>query len=258
MVYLLQYKNMKNDSIVVFTDGSSRGNPGPGGWGAVIVDNNTGKVWELGGREDNTTNNRMEMTAAKEALAFIESRKIEGTIEIHTDSAYLLGGVTGWVFGWEKNGWKTSTGDPVLNQDIWKELGALNFRLKSKRTVNWEKVSGHSGLRGNERVDEIATSSADNEQVLLFTGSVFEYMKLIGGGMFDVNPETATKKSSSSKKAYSYVSMVNGKIEIDHDWDTCKKRVHGESNARYKKVVSAEEERSLIAEWKALGLSDIR
>ena len=80
----------------------------------------------------------------------------------------------------------------------------------------------------------------------------------VGGGMFDVNPETATKKSSSSKKAYSYVSMVNGKIEIDHDWDTCKKRVHGESNARYKKVVSAEEERSLIAEWKALGLSDIR
>ena len=79
-----------------------------------------------------------------------------------------------------------------------------------------------------------------------------------GVGMFDVNPETATKKSSSSKKAYSYVSMVNGKIEIDHDWDTCKKRVHGESNARYKKVVSAEEERSLIAEWKALGLSDTR
>ena len=241
---------MKNDTIVIFTDGSSRGNPGPGGWGAVLVDNNGGKVYELGGREDNTTNNRMEMMAAREALSFIETRKLEGDIEIHTDSAYLLNGITGWVFGWEKNGWKTQTGEPVLNQDLWKELGAFNFRLKFKRSVSWEKVSGHSGLRGNERVDEIATKKADGEQVLLFTGGVFEYMKFIGGGMFDVTSEKATKKKSSSQKAHSYVSLIGGKIFIDKEWSACEKRVKGISGARFKKVVSQEDEDSLVREWK--------
>ena len=242
---------MKNDVIVVFTDGSSRGNPGPGGWGAVVVDNVSGKVWELGGKEDPTTNNRMEMMAAREALSFIESRKLVGDIEIHTDSAYLLNGITGWVFGWEKNGWKTKTGEDVLNQDLWKDIGALNFRLKSKRSVNWEKVSGHSGLRGNERVDEIATKMADGEQATLFVGGVFEYMKFMGGGMFDVSGDSSPKKkSSSSKKAYSYVSMVDGKIEVDKDWATCEKRVKGKSNTRFKKVASKEEEDSLISEWK--------
>ena len=243
---------MKNDTITIFTDGSSRGNPGPGGWGAIVIDNKIGKIWELGGKEDPTTNNRMEMMAAREALAFIESRKIEGDIEIHTDSAYLLNGITLWVFGWEKNGWKTKTDDPVLNQDLWKEISASTFRLKSKRTVFWKKVDGHSGLRGNERVDEIATMKADGEQVLLFSGSISNYEKLIGGNIFDVSPEKATtkKKSSSSKKAYSYVSMVNGKIEVHKDWATCEKRVKGKSNTRFKKVGTTEEEDSLIAEWK--------
>ena len=245
---------MKNDTIVIFTDGASRGNPGAGGWGAVLVDNHGGKVYELGGREDNTTNNRMEMMAAREALSFIETRKLEGDIEIHTDSAYLLNGITGWVFGWEKNGWKTKTGEAVLNQDLWKELGALTFRLKLKHSINWEKVSGHSGLRGNERVDEIATKTADGEQVLLFTGGVFEYVKFMGGGMFDVSAEKATKKSGlsgSNKKAFSYVSMVGGEIFVDKDWATCEKRVKGKSGVRFKKAVSQDDEDSLIKEWKS-------
>ncbi len=245
-------ENMKNGLIVVFTDGSSRGNPGKGGWGAVVVDNNDGKVYELGGHEDNTTNNRMEMMAAREALSFIESRKIEGDVEIHTDSAYLLNGITGWVFGWEKNGWKTKTGEDVLNQDLWKELGALSFRLKLKKSISWEKVSGHSGLRGNERVDEIATKKADGESILLFVGDVFEYIKLIGGSMFDVSPENATKKSSSSKKAHSYVSMIEGEVKIHKDWESCEARVKGKSNAKFKKVGSQEEEDALVVEWKSL------
>ena len=247
---------MKNDTITVFTDGSSRGNPGPGGWGTIIIDNKIGKVWELGGKEENTTNNRMEMMAVQEALAFIEKRKIEGNIEIHTDSAYLLNGITGWVFGWEKNCWKTKTGEAVLNQDLWKEISAANFRLKLKRKVDWKKVDGHSGLRGNERVDKIATMKADGEQVLLFSGSLSNYEKLVGGNIFDVSSDPsassgrAKKKSSSSKKAYSYVSMVNGKIEVCKDWATCEKRVKGKSGVKFKKVGSKEEEDSLIEEWR--------
>ena len=244
---------MKNDTIVVFTDGASRGNPGAGGWGALLIDNNLNKVWELGGREDNTTNNRMEMMAACEALLSIEKIKIEGSIEVHTDSAYLLNGITGWVFGWEKNGWKTKTGEPVLNQDLWKEISSVCVRLKQKHSIDWKKVSGHSGLRGNERVDEIATMKADGEKIALFIGGLSEYEKMLGGDIFDVTSEKAKpkkKSSSSGKKAYSYVSLVGGHVFADADWTTCEKRVKGKPKTKFKKVFSKDEEVSLIAEWK--------
>ena len=235
--------------IIVFTDGSSRGNPGPGGWGAVVVDM-TGKVVELGGREDHTTNNRMELMAAKEALTYIESKKLTGSIAIHTDSAYLLNGVTGWIHGWEKNGWKTKTGDDVLNQDIWKELGMQTFRLKNR--IEWVKVSGHSGHRGNDRVDAIATAAADKTLQVLFRGDISQYEKLIEGSLFD---ETGTGKAPSKSKprnkgvAYSYVSSLDGKVQVHKTWAECEARVKGKSGVRYKKVFSKDEEASLVAEW---------
>ncbi len=240
--------------IIVFTDGSSRGNPGPGGWGAVVLEQKgaTGEVCELGGGENNTTNNRMEISAAIGALAFIESKKIVGEIEVHTDSMYLLNGVTGWMYGWEKNGWKTKTGDPVLNQDLWQEIGGLVFRLKQKCQIEWTKVSGHSGLLGNERVDEIATNFADHIQMDLFFGKLADYKKLIGGSLFDkdenASNEKKVKKERNSKPAYSYVSMINGMIAIHKTWAECEARVKGK-NAKFKKVFSKDEEVSLIEEW---------
>lgn len=253
---------MKKDTITVFTDGSSRGNPGPGGWAAVILAQNFGgqggKVWELGGREEHTTNNRMEMTAAQEALRFIENHKLEGAIEIHTDSAYLLQGVTGWMYGWEKNGWKTKDGSDVSNQDLWKEIGALVFRLKMKHQIDWIKVSGHSGLRGNERVDEICTNEADHVQQEFFDGSLSDYEKMIGGGVFDVDESAALekkdKKSKSSKPAYSYVSMIGGLIQLHKTWPECEARVKGKKGAKYQKVFSKEQEEALIQEWTDLTL----
>lgn len=242
---------MKKDTIIVFTDGASRGNPGPGGWGTVVIDA-TGKVTELGGREELTTNNRMELSAAKEALAFIEKRKLEGPIEIHTDSAYLLQGVTGWMYGWEKNGWKTKTGEDVLNQDIWKELGALTFRMKLKHEIEWKKVSGHSGLLGNERADVIATNAADKTQQLLFVGALATYETMIGGTVFDNNGEGETKKKKSSSKsgpAYSYVSKVGSLIMVHKTWPECEARVKGKSGVKFKKVFSKDEEASLVKEW---------
>lgn len=174
-------------SILIYTDGSSRGNPGPGGWGTLVVCD--GKVWELGGREDETTNNRMELKAFIEALNFIEKRKLgidesnnENRREIifHIDSAYVIGGVTAWMYSWEKNGWKTANKDAVLNQDLWKEILPLMFRLKQKHTMKFEKVKGHSGHSGNERADTLATSFADDTRPILFTGSLVNYEKLIG------------------------------------------------------------------------------
>lgn len=250
--------------IIVFTDGSSRGNPGPGGWGAVVIyEVNDDKlkakslklqaVHELGGREDHTTNNRMELSAALSALAFIEKRKIEGNIEIHTDSAYLLQGVTGWMYGWEKNGWKTKNGEDVLNQDIWKEIGAIVFRLKQKREIDWKKISGHTGHRGNERADVIATNAADQTQQILFIGSLSDYETMIGGSVFEGTDENlvAKKKSTGGKSgpAYSYVSLVGGLIAVHKTWPECEARVRGKHSVKFKKVFSADEETALIKEW---------
>ncbi len=265
---------MKKGTITVFTDGSSRGNPGPGGWGALIIypvndEANTKhqipntKVTELGGREEHTTNNRMELMAAQQALSFIETRKIEGRpnssngersrIEIYTDSAYLLQGVIGWMYGWEKNGWKTKTGEDVLNQDIWKEIAALVFRLKLKHEIDWVKVEGHSGLRGNERVDEICTNAADQKQQILFVGSLDSYEKYIGGGVFDADPELKNLKPKTKHQkpgsAYSYVSMIGGLIQTHKTWPECEARVKGKKGAKYQKVFSKEEENNLIGEW---------
>ena len=148
---------MKKDEIVIYTDGSSLGNPGPGGWGSVVAYD--GKVVELGGREKESTNNRMEITAAIEALRLVQERKVKGKlINVHTDSAYLLNGITVWIFSWMKNNWRTASKDPVLNRDLWEELFKLTFDLKHKYKIEWIKVAGHSGVKLNERCDVIATS----------------------------------------------------------------------------------------------------
>lgn len=244
--------------ITIFTDGSSRGNPGKGGWGALIVigdsefriNDGSTKVVEIGGREDNTTNNRMELTAIKEALTYVETRKIPSDIKLHTDSTYAMNGLIGWMYSWEKNGWKTKTNDEVLNQDIWKELLGLMFRLKQTRTVDIVKVEGHAGVVANERVDEIATKYADGEQVLLFVGGLDAYIRLVGADIFSlVATQIKVKSKSSSAKAYSYVSLVDGKIHLDKTWADCEKRVKGRKGVKYKKSISADDEKKIISEF---------
>lgn len=143
-------------NLEIYTDGSSLGNPGPGGWGAVIIDGQK-IIKELGGGEKNTTNNRMELTGAIEALKYLMKSDFTRCI-IHTDSTYVLGGVTSWVENWEKNGWRTANKKPVLNKELWQELIALSRELEGK--ISWQKVKGHSGHIHNDRADEIATNYA--------------------------------------------------------------------------------------------------
>lgn len=146
---------MEKKIIEIYTDGSSLGNPGPGGWGTVITLD--GKVFhELGGCEKHTTNNRMELMAVIEALKYINQEHQNGDIIIHADSAYVLGGVGGWIANWEKNGWRTANRKEVMNQDLWKELKALITIFEGN--LKWQKVKGHSGHVHNDRADEIATS----------------------------------------------------------------------------------------------------
>ncbi|MCU0541257.1 MAG: ribonuclease HI [Oscillatoriaceae cyanobacterium Prado104] len=140
----------------LYTDGACSGNPGPGGWGAVVCFAD-GNCHELGGGEPLTTNNRMEMQAAVAALEFLANSGQTEPVILYTDSEYLKNGITKWIKGWKNKGWKTSTGKDVVNQDLWHLLDKLNCRQ-----VKWEHVRGHSGDFYNERCDEIARSFSRN------------------------------------------------------------------------------------------------
>ena len=133
--------------VVIFTDGACSGNPGPGGWGAILSTGGTAK--ELCGGEPDTTNNRMELTAAIKAL---EALSRPCAVDVHTDSQYVKGGVTGWIHGWKKRGWLTADRKPVKNIDLWQQLDAAAQRHK----VEWHWVSGHAGHDLNERADVLA------------------------------------------------------------------------------------------------------
>ncbi len=155
-----------NSKIEIYTDGSSLGNPGRGGWGVVVVQNKK-IIKDFGGFVKETTNNRMELTAVIEALKFFSTQPNllkNKKIEIYTDSTYVLGGITSWINNWEKNGWKTAGKKPVLNQDLWKKLIILSRKLEDK--LSWQKVKGHSGHIYNDRADEIATTFAEKQNKL--------------------------------------------------------------------------------------------
>ncbi len=137
--------------IEVFTDGACLGNPGPGGWGVLIIE--AGEERELNGGEPDTTNNRMEMYAAIRAL---EETPSDEKIVLFTDSQYVKNGITSWIHGWKKKGWKNAAKQPVKNRDLWEKLDALT----ANRDIEWRWVKGHNGHPENERVDELARQGA--------------------------------------------------------------------------------------------------
>jgi len=138
--------------VEIYTDGACRGNPGPGGWGALLRMGE--KERELSGGEPLTTNNRMELTAAIKAL---EALKRPCRVQLHTDSVYVRDGITKWIHGWRRNGWKTSDKKPVKNAELWQEL----LDAAAPHRVEWRWVKGHSGHPENDRVDALACAEAD-------------------------------------------------------------------------------------------------
>ena len=179
---------MKN-KIIIFTDGASKGNPGPGGWGAIVINlkvskveskNPEGEVIELGGREEQTTNNRMELTGAIKALE--ASGTEEADIVVYTDSKYVIGGMTGWIKNWQKNNWRTAAKKEVLNRDLWERLNAA----AEGKNITWTYVGGHVGVAGNERGDEIASGLALGEKITLYQGPLAGYrVKILDLGVYD-------------------------------------------------------------------------
>lgn len=253
------------NSIIIFTDGASKGNPGPGGWAAVVVGSPSlartgaskgeGEVTELGGSEKETTNNRMELTAVIEAIAFLEIETSDvdfspQPINVYTDSSYVLKGAQSWLKGWLKNDWKTKAKDEVLNKDLWQRLAVV---MEGKE-IAWHLVKGHVGIAGNEQCDKIATAFADGRNPKLYSGLLSDYpVKNILEIKHDISEhkKRSASKSRSRATAYSYISKVDGKIEIHKTWAETEKRVKGAKGALYKKALSSEEEAEIVSDFES-------
>jgi len=141
-----------SDAVELFTDGACKGNPGPGGWGALL--RFKGREKELSGGEPHTTNNRMELMAAIEGLNAI-TRPCR--VILSTDSNYVKDGITKWIFGWQRNGWRTADKKPVKNADLWQAL----LEATKRHTIEWQWVKGHAGHPENERADQLASAAAE-------------------------------------------------------------------------------------------------
>ena len=242
------------DRTTVFTDGAAKGNPGPGGWGAIIVTTD-GMVTELGGGSPHTTNNEMELSGAIAALDAI--RDVPGPVAIYTDSTYLIQGITQWVWGWRKKEWRTASGSEVLNRDLWERLFALTTARGPKGPrgpggIDWRWVRGHVGTAGNERCDEIAVAFAEQQPPTLYQGPLRDYQT----DVLTVPDETSlpTRSAASagratSARAYSYLSVVDGVPMRHATWAECEQRVKGRSGARYKKALSIADEGAILREW---------
>lgn len=234
------------DTALVYSDGACSGNPGPGGWGAIVCTPEL-KVTELGGGEQGTTNNRMEMMGALRALEFL--RDFKKPLWIYTDSTYLIRGITQWVYGWQKKGWQNSAGGDVANQDLWQELVALTRRRTGPAKVDWRYVRGHQGYPGNERVDEIAVGFSQGKWVDLYRGSLKDY----GIDILELPPAVPLPEMKSNPgpkpTAFSYLSFVNGVLQRHASWRECEAVVKGRPGAKFKKAMSAADELSIMKEW---------
>jgi ribonuclease HI len=243
---------MESHPTRVFADGACSGNPGPGGWGVIIVTSD-GEVTELGGHEPGTTNNRMELTAVGKALRHLE--RTPGPVHIYTDSTYVIQGITRWVFGWSRRGWKTAGGGDVANASYWKRLMALLAERKQAfapeaAVVEWHYVRGHIGVPGNERVDEIAVAFSKGRSLQLYKGPLSGYEVDVHELPEDTSvPEEKPRQREASAKAYSYLSEVGRTVMRHTTWAACERRVKGVPGARFKKTRSAEEEAKVLEDW---------
>jgi ribonuclease HI len=231
------------DKILIFTDGAAKGNPGRGGFGVVISED--GKITEKGGFKEHTTNNEMELKAVVEALKAVAPKKVP--VHIYTDSKYVVEGAKGWVFGWAKNGWVTMAKTDVLNKDLWQEL----LPLLGKVEIEWHKVPGHVGIIGNERADTIASTFADKGTCALYTGPLADYGRDLHDTSYDESKaqDRSDARKRQNQKAYSYISAVDGVVQIHQTWAECEARVKGKKGARFKKSLDKVNEGEIVREF---------
>ncbi|MDH7569349.1 MAG: ribonuclease HI [Armatimonadota bacterium] len=225
--------------IRIVTDGACSGNPGPGGWAALIIRGQ--QVEEIGGHEPHTTNNRMEMRAAIEALKRVPPN---APVLLITDSTYLKKGMTEWLGAWKARGWVTTAGTPVQNRDLWEELD----RLAGTR-VEWQFVRGHRGHPENEHANRIAQRYC---QVAAKEGERCTGTRPPNGTLSAApqgQPRPTPKPSLCGATGAWYVSLVHGEVRRHATWPACAARVKGVAGARFKKCRTEAEERDTLREW---------
>jgi ribonuclease HI len=237
--------------IVIFTDGACSGNPGPGGWGAVIATPD-GNILELGQGYPDTTNNQMELAGAIEALKKIA--QVPGEVHLYTDSTYVIRGITQWIWAWRSRGWKTAEGKDVSNQPLWEQLSRIVAARDPK--PEWKYVRGHQGVPGNERVDQIAVAFTKGLWIDLYRGPLIQYPVAIydlpdDSGLPEMRPKV------ENKSAYSYLSLVNGVAMRHSTWKECEARVKGRSGAKFKKAAAQSDESGILKEW-GVSVQDVK
>ena len=231
--------------ISIFTDGACSGNPGPGGWGAIIAAPD-GRVLELGGREEPTTNNRMELSGVIASLRAVSG--MPGVALVHSDSTYVIEGITKWILGWKRRGWTNAAGEPVKNEDLWRALDAA-VSERGRGGVQWRWVKGHAGHDANERCDEIAVALANRRPIELYDGPLlsYPYGSLLPSEAKPLPARPKDRKAADTRPV-SYLSYLDGRLERHDTWAQCEARVKGRP-AKFKKVRSEEEAAEARRSW---------
>jgi ribonuclease HI len=254
----------------IISDGACSGNPGPGGYGAIVA--TEFEIQEFGGAEKETTNNRMEMMgflvaleAVLKSLSSSTGHEASSVVAI-LDSSYVLNGAKSYIWNWSRNAdangvWKTQSLEPVKNQDLWQKILNVLKGLKSKScAIEYLWVRGHTGHSANERVDQIAVSysrwiqGASGVTEKLFQGSPSDYFKELNvdvHALFEVEalPSNAVKKKSSDSSAIFYLAWVDRKLLRFKTWPECEAVVKGRGGVKYKKISSPEEEIKTLKLW---------
>jgi len=232
---------LEQRAFIVFTDGACQGNPGPGGWAAIVA-SPEGEVWELGGGTQNTTNNRMELQATLEALLSIPEASAATKVLLYTDSKYVIQGITEWIHGWEARGWLTKDGKDVSHKDLWLNLKSAVNKLTIP--VEWKHIAGHSAFPGNERCDRIAVAYTRGGDAGLYRGPRQKYLVDLTSLPVDLPPGHRVPPKDPF-----YLSVIDGQIFRDRDWPTCEARVKGRQGVKFKKVRDTDEESRVLTQW---------
>jgi len=228
-------------SYILISDGACSKNPGPGGWGMILVTPED-QVLEFGGHESESTNNRMELMGLYRGMQEIykleKKKKTADLIHVISDSKYVLDGASKYVANWARSAWRTSTGTEVKNQDLWEKiLKGFTELKKLKMRFDYELVKGHSGHDANERCDQIAVAYSKNEEVELFQGPLSDYPVKVG------------KNLVGEAFQMVYLSYIDGVLSKHLTWAECQKATQGRSGAKYKKVTNTKEMQDTLKLW---------
>jgi ribonuclease HI len=216
------------NSVDIITDGACSGNPGRGGWAAIIIDGT--RHTEYSGADAHTTNNRMELQAAITGLQHAPTQR---PLRVITDSQYLINGITKWVKGWQKNGWKTREGQAVENRDLWELLITVNGAH-----VSWQHVKGHAGHPLNERANTLAQQQAGSG-----TGTPLPAPSI----------PTPAPTHTNQNAFPCYLSLIGSSLQRHASWESCQRTVHGVSGAKFKKVANQQQLDAQLQLWKVRG-----